>query len=179
MTQQRTRGQWWQTWALAGMQSVTNHLNLQHLFFIDLKFPPCASSPWKAFCEGVCVLGEKLFAVGGYDGSGYLSLVEAYDSRLEDLGWSLQVKILWDEQLFPQRELLEGSGVVEYWTRRSLCRCCAKVASRYLMMMMIDFKNTIRYEGSTALYTVYTVYTVYYSNCFTLLKQQHSCLYIS
>ena len=30
---------------------------------------------------GVCVLGEKLFAVGGYDGSGYLSLVEAYDSR--------------------------------------------------------------------------------------------------
>ena len=32
---------------------------------------------------GVCVLGEKLFAVGGYDGSGYLSLVEAYDSRWE------------------------------------------------------------------------------------------------
>ena len=26
-------------------------------------------------------MGEKLFAVGGYDGSGYLSLVEAYDSR--------------------------------------------------------------------------------------------------
>jgi len=30
---------------------------------------------------GVCVLGEQLFAVGGYDGSGYLSLVESYDSR--------------------------------------------------------------------------------------------------
>jgi kelch-like protein 1/4/5 len=30
---------------------------------------------------GVCVLGERLFAVGGYDGSGYLSLVESYDSR--------------------------------------------------------------------------------------------------
>ena len=30
---------------------------------------------------GVCVLGEKLFAVGGYDCAGYLSLVEAYDSR--------------------------------------------------------------------------------------------------
>ena len=30
---------------------------------------------------GVCVLGEKLFAVGGYDGAGYLGLVEAYDSR--------------------------------------------------------------------------------------------------
>jgi len=29
---------------------------------------------------GVCVLGERLFAVGGYDGSGYLSLVESYDS---------------------------------------------------------------------------------------------------
>ena len=32
-------------------------------------------------CAGVCVLGEKLFAVGGYDGSGYLSLVESYDNR--------------------------------------------------------------------------------------------------
>jgi len=30
---------------------------------------------------GVCVLGERLFAVGGYDGSGYLPLVESYDSR--------------------------------------------------------------------------------------------------
>ena len=30
---------------------------------------------------GVCVLGQKLFAVGGYDGTGYLSLVEAYDSK--------------------------------------------------------------------------------------------------
>ena len=30
---------------------------------------------------GVCVLGQKLFAVGGYDGAGYLSLVEAYDSK--------------------------------------------------------------------------------------------------
>jgi kelch-like protein 1/4/5 len=28
---------------------------------------------------GVCILGEKLFAVGGYDGSCYLSLVESYD----------------------------------------------------------------------------------------------------
>ena len=30
----------------------------------------------------MCVLGERLFAVGGYDGSGYLSLVESYDARL-------------------------------------------------------------------------------------------------
>jgi len=28
---------------------------------------------------GVCILGEKLFGVGGYDGSCYLSLVESYD----------------------------------------------------------------------------------------------------
>ena len=27
------------------------------------------------------MLGEKLLAVGGYDGSGYLSLVESYDNR--------------------------------------------------------------------------------------------------
>ena len=40
-----------------------------------------ATSALLTVTPGVCVLGEKLFAVGGYDGSGYLSLVEAYDSR--------------------------------------------------------------------------------------------------
>ena len=40
------------------------------------------------------MLGEKLFAVGGYDGSGYLSLVEAYDSRwaIELVHWDLKFK---------------------------------------------------------------------------------------
>lgn len=28
---------------------------------------------------GVCVLGDKLMAVGGYDGTQYLDLVEAFD----------------------------------------------------------------------------------------------------
>lgn len=28
---------------------------------------------------GVCVLGDRLIAVGGYDGQQYLTLVEAYD----------------------------------------------------------------------------------------------------
>ncbi|XP_043679056.1 kelch-like protein 5 [Vespula pensylvanica] len=31
---------------------------------------------------GVCVLGDKLMAVGGYDGQQYLTLVEAYDPHL-------------------------------------------------------------------------------------------------
>ncbi|XP_014235345.2 kelch-like protein 5 [Trichogramma pretiosum] len=31
---------------------------------------------------GVCVLGDKLYAVGGYDGQQYLALVEAYDPLL-------------------------------------------------------------------------------------------------
>lgn len=30
---------------------------------------------------GVCLLGERLFAVGGYDGNSYLKLVEAYDAE--------------------------------------------------------------------------------------------------
>lgn len=30
---------------------------------------------------GVCVLGERLFAVGGYDGKWYSKLVEAYDPQ--------------------------------------------------------------------------------------------------
>ena len=30
---------------------------------------------------GVCRLGDRLLAVGGYDGQSYLQLVEAYDSQ--------------------------------------------------------------------------------------------------
>ena len=30
---------------------------------------------------GVCLLGDRLFAVGGYDGQQYLKLVEAYDTQ--------------------------------------------------------------------------------------------------
>ena len=35
---------------------------------------------------GVCVLGDKLYAVGGYDGSMYRHDVEAYDPQTND--WS-------------------------------------------------------------------------------------------
>ena len=37
------------------------------------------------FFSGVCVLGERLFAVGGYDGSGYQSVVESYEARLVEI----------------------------------------------------------------------------------------------
>lgn len=30
---------------------------------------------------GVCVLGDRLYAVGGYDGQQYLNEVEAYDAH--------------------------------------------------------------------------------------------------
>ena len=30
---------------------------------------------------GVCLLGDRLYAVGGYDGQQYLSEVEAYDAQ--------------------------------------------------------------------------------------------------
>lgn len=30
---------------------------------------------------GVCLLGDRLMAVGGYDGQHYLRLVEAYDTQ--------------------------------------------------------------------------------------------------
>jgi len=33
---------------------------------------------------GVCVLGDRLMAVGGYDGQQYLTLVEAYDPHLNE-----------------------------------------------------------------------------------------------
>lgn len=33
---------------------------------------------------GVCVLGDRLIAVGGYDGQQYLTLAEAYDPHLNE-----------------------------------------------------------------------------------------------
>lgn len=33
---------------------------------------------------GVCTLGDRLMAVGGYDGHQYLTLVEAYDPYLNE-----------------------------------------------------------------------------------------------
>lgn len=30
---------------------------------------------------GVCLLGDKLYAVGGYDGQSYLNTVESYDAQ--------------------------------------------------------------------------------------------------
>lgn len=33
---------------------------------------------------GVCVLGDRLMAVGGYDGQQYLTLAEAYDPHLNE-----------------------------------------------------------------------------------------------
>lgn len=33
---------------------------------------------------GVCLLGDKLYAVGGYDGQTYLNTVEAYDPQTNE-----------------------------------------------------------------------------------------------
>lgn len=40
------------------------------------------SSPRDAV--GVCVLGDRLYAVGGYDGQHYLNEVESYDAQNND-----------------------------------------------------------------------------------------------
>lgn len=33
---------------------------------------------------GVCLLGDRLYAVGGYDGQVYLNTVEAYDPQTNE-----------------------------------------------------------------------------------------------
>lgn len=40
---------------------------------------------------GVCLLGDKLYAVGGYDGQTYLNTVESYDPQTNE--WT-QVQFL-------------------------------------------------------------------------------------
>lgn len=45
---------------------------------------------------GVCLLGDQLFAVGGYDGQQCLKLVEGYDAQTNE--W-IQVRV---DVLFPR-----------------------------------------------------------------------------
>lgn len=49
---------------------------------------------------GVCVLGDRLMAVGGYDGQQYLTLVEAYDPHLNE--WE-PVKIFFNYKIFKKK----------------------------------------------------------------------------
>jgi len=39
---------------------------------------------------GVCLLGDKLYAVGGYDGQMYLNTMEAYDPQSNE--WTQVIK---------------------------------------------------------------------------------------
>uniref|UniRef100_A0A670XWJ0 Uncharacterized protein n=1 Tax=Pseudonaja textilis TaxID=8673 RepID=A0A670XWJ0_PSETE len=39
---------------------------------------------------GVCLLGDKLYAVGGYDGQAYLNTVESYDPQINE--WT---QVMW------------------------------------------------------------------------------------
>lgn len=41
---------------------------------------------------GVCLLGDRLYAVGGYDGQTYLNTMESYDPQTNE--WT-QVTLLW------------------------------------------------------------------------------------
>lgn len=42
----------------------------------------CLSVPRDAV--GVCLLGDRLYAVGGYDGQSYLNTVESYDALINE-----------------------------------------------------------------------------------------------
>lgn len=41
---------------------------------------------------GVCLLGDRLYAVGGYDGQTYLNTMESYDPQTNE--WT-QVRLIW------------------------------------------------------------------------------------
>lgn len=40
---------------------------------------------------GVCLLGDRLYAVGGYDGQSYLNTVESYDAQNNE--WTEEVPL--------------------------------------------------------------------------------------
>jgi Kelch motif len=53
---------------------------------------------------GLCVLGNKLMAVGGYDGTQYLDLVEAFDpiSNTWTQVWAIFISFRLDTPLIPR-----------------------------------------------------------------------------
>lgn len=68
-------------------------------FFIVARYDP-KTDTWSEVAPmsvgrdgvGLCVLGDKLMAVGGYDGTQYLDLVEAFDPISNT--WA-QVRAIW------------------------------------------------------------------------------------
>lgn len=73
---------------------------------------------------GVCVLGDRLFAVGGYDGQQYLTLVEAYDpimNEWQQVGVTLLAIACF--LLHFVTWILFSGGSSENWPSWTLCRC--------------------------------------------------------
>lgn len=62
-----------------------------YYFTISVRYDP-KTDMWTAVAPmslsrdavGVCLLGDRLYAVGGYDGQVYLNTVEAYDPQTNE-----------------------------------------------------------------------------------------------
>lgn len=73
---------------------------------------------------GVCLLGDRLYAVGGYDGQSYLNTVESYDAQNNE--WTevnkhkrISLSVL-DSSKVSQRSFRLGA---HSWLRNAVLRC--------------------------------------------------------
>ncbi|XP_064367347.1 kelch-like protein 5 isoform X2 [Dromaius novaehollandiae] len=66
---------------------------------------------------GVCLLGDKLYAVGGYDGQTYLNTVESYDPQTNE--WTQEISLFCWEARFTGLRLQ---------VLRTVCAMCTKYA---------------------------------------------------
>lgn len=59
---------------------------------------------------GVCLLGDRLYAVGGYDGQSYLNTVESYDAQNNE--WTEVITYHLDTNIFASGYIyLEGTSL--------------------------------------------------------------------
>lgn len=73
---------------------------------------------------GVCLLGDRLYAVGGYDGQTYLNTMESYDPQTNE--WT-QVTLLWTQLLEVKQNLFKLQLVENYYPNCNLsCRTTSK-----------------------------------------------------
>lgn len=91
---------------------------------------------------GVCLLGDRLFAVGGYDGQVYLSTVEAYDPQTNEWTQVCTQKPRYTKKVDPQKSRLlisvcsfsSSSRVLAmFWLLckcdAASCKCCLAAAA--------------------------------------------------
>ncbi|CAJ0963748.1 unnamed protein product [Ranitomeya imitator] len=95
---------------------------------------------------GVCLLGDRLYAVGGYDGQSYLNNVEAYDPQTNEWTQDPDAAAILDPGLEQERK---GGCPFVSWQSRGLCRHSETIAYK----LSVSSAQTFTFPKSNAAMT--------------------------